>query len=495
MKYSLTTITGFALLFFIGLTAACSQTGEVTSSSSNSLPPGWLATQTGAGQSGWNVVVEAATSGLVIEQSGVADYPLCLRTNVSLRDGFVESRFQPIAGVKDQAGGVVWRARDADNYYICRANGLETNVVLYKVVGGKRSALDIEGRTGGYGVSAPVRGQEWNHLRVEFSGPTNRVIFNGVHLFDVTDTTFTDAGMVGLWTKADSVVRFADFLSGEIAPHNYCRLEIPGVHNSFRVTDKVFSGSQPEGDDAFEALAKLGVKTVISVDGSKPDVATARRHGMRYIHLPFGYDGIPTNRVVELAKAVESQTGPVFVHCHHGLHRGPAAVAVICEATQNWTPQQAQAWMREAGTAADYGGLYRSAATFQKPTPAQLASVKQLPEVAKTSSLVEAMVAIDEHFSRLKLIQKAGWKTPPDHADITPDHETLMLWEQLREIARTEDSAKRSKDYQTKLTDAEKAAESLRASLKAPEAKAAIEAAFAKVGPSCAACHKQYRNQ
>lgn len=274
----------------------------------------------------------------------------------------------------------------------------------------------------------------------------------------------------------------------------YTRIELPGIHNAFRVNGKVFSGSQPEGDNAFAALAKLGITTIISVDGSKPDAEAARKHGLRYIHLPFGYEGIPTNRVVELAKAVESQTGPVFVHCHHGLHRGPAAVAVICEATQNWTPTQAEAWMHEAGTAVDYAGLYRAAATFQKPTPAQLAAVKELPEVSKTSSLVEAMVVIDEHFSRLTLTQKAGWTTPPDHADITPEHEALQLWEQLREIARMEDAAKRPKDYLTKLSASEKAAESLRLALKTPEAPAAIEAAFAKIGPSCSACHKQYRN-
>jgi protein tyrosine phosphatase (PTP) superfamily phosphohydrolase (DUF442 family) len=275
----------------------------------------------------------------------------------------------------------------------------------------------------------------------------------------------------------------------------YGRIELPGVHNAFRVNGKVYSGSQPEGDDAFAAIAKLGITTIISVDGSKPDVETARRYGLRYIHLPFGYDGIPTNRVVELASAAGSQTGPVFVHCHHGLHRGPAAVAVICEATLDWTPTQAEAWMRDAGTATDYAGLYRSATTFQKPTPEQLATVRELPEVARTSSLVEAMVAIDEHLSRLKLIQKAGWKTPLDHADLTPEHEALMLWEQLREIARTEDSAKRPQDYRSKLLASEKAAESLRLALKAPEPPAAIEAAFAKVGASCTACHKQYRNQ
>lgn len=275
----------------------------------------------------------------------------------------------------------------------------------------------------------------------------------------------------------------------------FARIEIPGVHNAFRVTDKVYSGSQPEGDEAFAALVKLGVKTIISVDGSKPDLATARKYGLRYIHLPFGYDGVPTNRIAELAKAAGTQPGPLFVHCHHGLHRGPTAVAIICEATAEWSTNRAAAWMLEAGTAADYTGLYRSAITFHKPTLAQLEAIKDLPEVAKTSSLVETMVTIDGHFSLLKQSQKAGWKPPPGHADIAPSHEATLLWEQFREIARTDDTAKRTDDYRAKLTEAEQVTDSLRKRLREPADSAAIDATFKKAGQSCAGCHKQYRNQ
>lgn len=278
-------------------------------------------------------------------------------------------------------------------------------------------------------------------------------------------------------------------------PAAFVRIEIPGVHNAFQVTDRVFSGSQPEGKEAFGALAKLGVKTIISVDGSKPDVEEARKHGLRYIHLPFGYDGVPTNRIAELAKAAGVQSGSVFVHCHHGLHRGPTAVAIICEATADWTTNRAEAWMREAGTAADYVGLYRSAITMQMPTTAQLDAVKDLPDVAKTSSLVEAMVAIDGHFSALKLSQKAGWKTPPGHADISPAHEAMMLWEQFRELARADDASKRPGDYRTKLAEAEKDAEALRQSLRKLGNPADIEESFSRIGPSCSACHRRYRNE
>ncbi len=272
-------------------------------------------------------------------------------------------------------------------------------------------------------------------------------------------------------------------------------LEISGVHNAFRATAKIYSGSQPEGDAAFAALAKLGVKTIISVDGGKPDVTAARKHGLRYIHLPYGYDGVPSNRVAELAKVATTETGPFFVHCHHGKHRGPAAIAVMCEASAGWTPQQAEAWLREAGTAADYPGLYRAAREFKMPTPAELAAVKTLPEVAKSSSLVEAMVGIDAHLEALKLSQKAGWKTPPGHADIAPAHEATLLWEQFRELARTEDTAKQTADYRAKLGEAEQLADSLRKLLSAPQDQIALDAALKQVGHNCAACHKKYRNE
>jgi protein tyrosine phosphatase (PTP) superfamily phosphohydrolase (DUF442 family) len=272
-------------------------------------------------------------------------------------------------------------------------------------------------------------------------------------------------------------------------------IEITGIHNAFRVTEKIFSGSQPEGDAAFAALARLGVKTIVSVDGSKPDVETARKHGIRYVHLPFGYDGVPTNRLTELAKVAMTQPGSFFVHCHHGLHRGPTAVAVMCEAAERWPTNRAEAWMREAGTSTDYPGLYRSAREFQKPTAAQLDTVTELPEITKPSSLVEAMVAIDEHFSRLKASQKAGWKTPPGQADISSPHEATMLWEQFREMARTAETAKRPEDYRAKLTDAERAADSLRKLLRESSDHTAVDAAFKHTTQSCGACHKKYRNE
>ena len=267
------------------------------------------------------------------------------------------------------------------------------------------------------------------------------------------------------------------------------------IHNLFRATTNVFSGNSPEGDAAFAEIAKLGVKTILSVDGSKPDAETARKHGLRYIHLPIGYNRIPTNRVAELVKAAQSAAGPIYVHCHHGKHRGPAAVAVICEATAGWTTNQAVTWLHEAGTAADYAGLYRSALEFRLPEAAALARIVGLPEVAKTSSLVEAMVAIDEEMERLKAAQKENWKSIPNQPDLTPARAATMLWEHFRELARMDDTAKLPADYRSKLAEAEKAAVQIQQLLRDARSQRLVrDTAFQILSKTCVSCHKPYRN-
>ncbi len=179
-------------------------------------PPGWTATQTGSGSAKWAIEKDesAPSKPNVLKQSGQATFPVCIKDDTSLKDGFVEVKFKPISGKEDQAGGVIWRTKDSNNYYIARANALEGNVVLYKTVNGKRSPLDIVGRKGGYGVKETVASGQWHTLRVEFAGNKFKLTFDGKHLFDVEDTTFTEGGKVGVWTKADSVTLFDDFSYG-----------------------------------------------------------------------------------------------------------------------------------------------------------------------------------------------------------------------------------------------------------------------------------------
>ena len=181
-------------------------------------PKGWTLTKTGSGTPKWTVERDdtVPSKAQVLKQSGTATFPLALKDGTSIKDGFVEVKFKPISGSEDRAGGLVWRAKDANNYYVVRANALEDNVVLYKTVHGVRNSLDIVGRKGGYGVNTPVPANQWHTLRVEFSGARSKVTFNDKALFEVEDATFAEPGMVGLWTKADSVTAFNDFSFGEM---------------------------------------------------------------------------------------------------------------------------------------------------------------------------------------------------------------------------------------------------------------------------------------
>ena len=171
-------------------------------------PPGWTATKTGTGEAKWAVVADesAPSKPNVLKQSGEATYPVCIKDDTRLQNGFVEVKFKPISGKEDQAGGVLWRCKDADNYYIARANALEDNVTIYHTINGKRTEKK---RT-----DMKVASNQWHTLRVDFHGDLFSVTLDGKKAMEWTDDTFKDAGKVGVWTKADSVTLFDDFSYG-----------------------------------------------------------------------------------------------------------------------------------------------------------------------------------------------------------------------------------------------------------------------------------------
>src|SRR5260221_13472488 len=125
-------------------------------------PAGWTATKTGSGVAKWTIEKDdtAPSKPNVLKQSGVATYPLCFKNDTSLKDGFVEVKFKPVSGKEDQAGGVVWRCKDADNYYIARANALEDNVTIYYTLNGRR----VEKKR----INTKVASNQWHTFRVDF---------------------------------------------------------------------------------------------------------------------------------------------------------------------------------------------------------------------------------------------------------------------------------------------------------------------------------------
>jgi hypothetical protein len=171
-------------------------------------PRGWAATQTGSGTAKWSVEKDnsAPSKPNVLKQSGQATFPICFKNNTNIKDGFVEVKFKPIAGKEDQAGGLIWRLQNANNYYIARANALENNVTIYHTIEGRRTEKK---RT-----NMKVASSAWHTLRVDFSGSHFAVTFDGKKAIEWDDDTFKDAGKVGVWTKADSVTEFDDFSYG-----------------------------------------------------------------------------------------------------------------------------------------------------------------------------------------------------------------------------------------------------------------------------------------
>ena len=193
------------LLLFCGATSLVAANVNFDDGKAGAGPKGWTLTKTGKGEPKWTIEKDdtAPSKPNVLKQSGAATYPLAIKEDSNLKDGFVEVKFKALSGEEDQAGGIIWRCKDPDNYYLCRANALENNVRIYHFVNGKRTQFK--------GANLPVAANQWHTLRVNFTGNRFVVIFDGKELFTAEDETIPTAGKVGLWTKADSVTLFDDF--------------------------------------------------------------------------------------------------------------------------------------------------------------------------------------------------------------------------------------------------------------------------------------------
>ena len=262
------------------------------------------------------------------------------------------------------------------------------------------------------------------------------------------------------------------------------------IENLFVVGDRIISGGRPDGEKALQELSDMGVDTIINVDGSAGPAEEAKKLGIRTIHLPIGYDGISRETMAKLAVAMGVSRKKVFVHCHHGKHRGPAAVAILLAAEGGWKTEQCLEWMHEAGASPKYSGLYADVSAFKPLSPAELALVKpaDLPEAAQVPARITQMARLDELFDH---VRKSEEKQGP----------SLLLHEMLVEIKRNEmgDEA-----YLTLLSDAVLAAQELHelASSKTPAdtrsttpEPAAWQRGVARLEQSCSACHAVYRDK
>ena len=259
---------------------------------------------------------------------------------------------------------------------------------------------------------------------------------------------------------------------------------IAGIENLRQVAPGLLSGSQPEGVAAFQELARRGVKVILSVDGATPQVEAAHQCGLRYVHVPIGYGKIKPQQRADLVEAVKTAGGPVFIHCHHGQHRGPAAADYCGMALGKLSKEEALEVLKAAGTRADYTGLWDAVRKFEPPT----VPAGPLVESAEVQPITGAMVRIDHHWSGIE---------PQLKADQIADaqafaREALLLAEEFRELPRTSPST--DEEFKAQMKSAIATTEALQ---KAAETNdlAAIQATSKKVLQSCIDCHARFRNE
>lgn len=250
-------------------------------------------------------------------------------------------------------------------------------------------------------------------------------------------------------------------------------VEATGLHNVYRLMAGLYSGSSPDGPAGFASLRQLGVTTVISVDGAAPEVDVALKYGLRYVHLPIGYDGVPRDKGLAVAKAMRELPGPVYLHCHHGKHRGPAAaICGVLALDPAVTPDEAASWLKTAGTDPKYVGLIAVPHQFARPTAVELAKLpNDFPATAPVPALARLMVDIDARWDEIKTGDRA--------------HAAVRLAELYREAARLSDSGQRGAEFVSWLKEAESAADDL--------AKPGKSLAVSQ--RMCYRCHERYRDR
>jgi protein tyrosine phosphatase (PTP) superfamily phosphohydrolase (DUF442 family) len=271
-------------------------------------------------------------------------------------------------------------------------------------------------------------------------------------------------------------------------------IEVPYLQNVIVAAKDIYSGASPEGEDAFRSLQQLGIKTMISVDGATPDAAMAKRFAMRYVHLPHGYQGIPKQRVLEIAKALRELPKPIYVHCHHGKHRSPTAVAAATIALGYRTRDEGRTMMAIGGTNKDYRGLFATIDEIENCEAIDWDKVSSLftekSEVPRTAS---EMIDIDTRFAKLS---QSGL---PEKDFL---YEVLMLEESFTELERTTQTETIQcpsdvdiKEYFALLASGAKLMKDFR--LEATQSQSTMDQRQSLVSllkNTCNACHQKFRD-
>lgn len=266
------------------------------------------------------------------------------------------------------------------------------------------------------------------------------------------------------------------------------------LENLVFVEPDVISGSAPLDEAAFEQLATLSVRTIISVEAFPPDVQTAGRYGLRYVHLPIGYDGMTSDDLLRLAYALRTAPRPIYVHCFHGRHRSPAAVAAAEVVLGRLSVRQAERVLEAAGTSPSYPGLFAALDLAARLDPQWLAcAAGPLPERVEPEPFLLAMGRIDRTWNTLWGGRQRQWKLAgADAATFASDADALA--EQFRTAATHVPQRWRRESIVQQLASAAQRAARLGEALRTGRLSAASDHAD-RLRASCRRCHADTRNR
>ncbi len=270
------------------------------------------------------------------------------------------------------------------------------------------------------------------------------------------------------------------------------------LHHVFHLSENIVSGGEPLDEAAFQRLADMGIRTILSVDGKPPQAAAAARYGLRYVHVPIRYSGFTRDELLQIAKTFRELPGPFYVHCFHGKHRGPAAAAIGRVVLDGVEREQAIAEMRQwCGTSRRYEGLYRAIATEPMPTPEETAAYAwDFPSRAPLAGVRAAMVRATRIQDFLEERGEAGWAPDPAHPDLDAARsaaELAVLFEDTLELEEAQAKPEAWREGMLRSIRFAREIEALArrgAVTSLEENRAALDA----LEQSCVDCHAAFRN-
>lgn len=264
------------------------------------------------------------------------------------------------------------------------------------------------------------------------------------------------------------------------------------LHNLHQLTPELYSAAEPVGVEAYEELASLGIKTVISVDGVAPDKKLAESYGIEVVHIPTTYDGITDEQSRALAHAMATMPRPIFVNCHHGKHRGPAAICVGAIGSGDITNDQAIAFMKLAQTSPKYKGLWKAAETAKPLSETELHDDSiVLVEAAVIEDFVEGMAELSRLSDLIIECADNDFLAPEEHPDLAPISLAGQIHNLFRDMEDDQETIEHGPDFYQLLIESRDLASQLETQIEHDDIDGAHDS-LNQLFNKCSECHTKY---